>query len=49
MKQTRQETTVQAYVSPTCEVNRYGDSDVIRTSDIPVKWEWEWEAETLSE
>lgn len=44
MEQTRQqERVVQAYVSPECNVIRFGDTDAIRTSgDIPVKWEWEW-------
>ena len=50
MEQTRQqETNVQAYRSPKCVIVRYSDTDVIRTSDIPVKWGWEWDSESESD
>ena len=50
MEQTRQqETNVQAYSSPKCVIVCYSDTDVIRTSDIPVKWGWEWDSESASD
>lgn len=44
MMQTKQQAKMnQTYVSPQCAIILHEETDIVRTSGIPVQWQWDEE------